>query len=54
MNIYHIAYTTESGEWDIIDTFMAVDDAEANEYAEANYAGTEWYVIDECHDNING
>jgi hypothetical protein len=51
---YRIAYAAGSGEWDVVDTFVATDDDAANAYAEATYSGDEWYVLDATGRNING
>ena len=51
---YHIAFQAESGEFDVVETFEAADDAAANAYAEANYDGQEWYILNSAHRNING
>ena len=50
---YRIAYAATNGEWDVVDTFRAADDAAANAYAEENSVG-EWYVLDDQGRNING
>ena len=51
---YRIAYMLEAtGEFEIVETFQAADDVEANAYAEANHDG-EWYVLDSTGRNING
>lgn len=51
---YRIAYAAGSGEWDVVDTFLATDDDAANAYAEETYSGDEWYVLDADNRNING
>jgi hypothetical protein len=51
---YRIAYQLTDGGWDIVDTFRALDDSDANAYAEQHYAGDEWYVLDANNRNING
>ena len=51
---YRIAYVAAQGEFDVVDTFRAVDDDAANAYAEATYDGDEWYVLDDQGRNING
>jgi hypothetical protein len=54
-NEYRIAFVLEStGEFEIVETFEAVDDKAANDYAEQHYAGQEWYVLDAAGENING
>jgi hypothetical protein len=43
---YQIAHCTESGDWDILETFEAADDDAANAYAAQNYAADpDWYVL---------
>ncbi len=51
---YRVAFVRENGSFDVVDRFMAVDDAGANAYAETYYAGQEWYVLDRYGRNING
>lgn len=51
---YRIAFVREDGEFDVVDRFMALDDAGANAYAEQYYAGQEWFVLDSTGRNING
>lgn len=51
---YFIAYAMTSGGWDIVDSFAATDDADANAYAEEHFNGDEWYVLDSTGRNING
>ena len=51
---YRIAYPMTNGEWDVVDTFLASDDAAANHYAETHYTGDEWFVLDGTGRNING
>jgi len=54
MDEYQIALMDGSdGSWDIIETFGAVDDADANAYAEINYPDYDWYVLDSHGENIN-
>ena len=50
---FKIAFQMESGEWDIVDEFTAASTDEANAYAEENYAGQEWYVLDANGNNTN-
>ena len=51
---YRIAYMLEAtGEFEVVETFQAATDADANAYAEANHDG-EWYVLDPDGNNING
>ena len=54
METYKIAFTCENGEFDIVEIFEAKNDAAANRYAEKNYPDTEWYVLSENGQNING
>jgi hypothetical protein len=51
---YRIAYAMGNGEFDVVDSFMAADDAGANAYAATYYDGDEWYVLDDTGRNING
>lgn len=51
---YSLAFAKEDGSWDIVQTFMAGGDDEANGWAEKHYAGQEWYVLDANGRNING
>ncbi len=51
---YRIAFATESGDWEIADRFWALDDDAANAFAEENYGGRAWYVLDHNGRNING
>ena len=50
---YQIAFAMDNGEWDIVDTFDADNDEDANEYAEEHYPRAEWYVLRDGS-NING
>ena len=50
---YRIAFAMESGDWDVVETFEAETDDEANQYAETNYSGEEWYVLNVAEENIN-
>jgi hypothetical protein len=50
---YRIAYMVDTaGEFEIVETFQAASDADANAYAEANHDG-EWYVLNAAGRNIN-
>ena len=52
--LYNIAFVIYSdGSFDIIEQFMASDDAAANSYAEKNYPDDEWYVLNAAGRNIN-
>lgn len=51
---YRIAFAREDGSWDVVETFQAIDDTDANLHAETVYAGREWYVLDATGRNING
>lgn len=53
MREYSIAVTMESGAFDIIETFEAVDDVAAERYAATYHPDLEWYVLDADGDNIN-
>ncbi len=51
---YKIAFMVEcSGAFEIVETFEAAGNEEANSYAETNYAGKDWYVLDAAGENIN-
>jgi hypothetical protein len=51
---YHVAVMLEAtGEFEVLETFNANDDAEANAYAERNHSEKSWYVLDENRRNIN-
>ena len=50
---YFIAYAMGNGEWGIVDSFAATDDADANAYAAEHFNGDEWYVLDDTGRNIN-
>jgi len=61
MRTYKLAFSTEAGELDVVETFEAADDAAANRWAAENearmreqYHNDEWYVLDEHGHNING
>ncbi|MGI9447705.1 MAG: hypothetical protein ACR2NI_08640 [Pirellulales bacterium] len=51
--MYQVAFTKEDGSWDIVSDFLARDDREAEEIAEASYGWEEWYVLKDGK-NING
>ena len=51
---YTIAFVTESGDWDEVEQFHVWTDKDANDYAEAKYAGREWFVLNAAGKNING
>ena len=51
---YQIAFAKTDGSWDIVETFLAINDAAANEYAEQHYANQDWYVLDSSGNNVNG
>jgi len=51
---YHVAVMQQStGFFDVIKTFEAVDDADANAYAAENHSDVDWYVLDSKLKNIN-
>jgi len=51
---YHVAVMVEAtGDFEILETFNANDNAEANAYAEENHSEKSWYVLDENRRNIN-
>lgn len=53
-NDYRIAFVLGgTGDWEIAEEFSATDNDAANAYAESNYAGREWYVLDSAGENIN-
>jgi hypothetical protein len=51
---YSIAFTREDGGFDVVESFLAIDNDAANEYAEQHYDGRPWYVLDPAGRNING
>jgi len=58
--MYQVAFVKEDGSWDIVSDFLARDDREAEEIAEASYGWDvygenqeEWYVLKDGK-NING
>lgn len=51
---YRIAFVKTDGSWDIIEAFDAESDEAANAFAEENYEGHEWYVLDREGRNIDG
>jgi hypothetical protein len=52
---YHIAFMLESsGDWEIMEEFNADSNAAANDYAEQEYSGKPWYVLNAAQENING
>jgi hypothetical protein len=53
-NSYSVAFVREDGGFDVLERFIALDDDEANDYAERCYAGQEWFVLDSRGRNING
>jgi hypothetical protein len=42
---YEIAFQMESGEFDVVTTIVARNDAHANRLAEKLYPNQEWYVL---------
>jgi hypothetical protein len=57
MKDYELAFMDANGEWDVVESFEASDDAAANKWAEANeermraeYGNDEWYIL---HDGKN-
>ena len=42
---YDIAFVCDDGSFDVVDNVHAATDDEANDYAEAEYAGQDWYVL---------
>jgi hypothetical protein len=59
MKTYKIAFVIEGSlssgrdSWDVVEEFEAANNAAANSYAEENYPGREWYVLDGQWNNIN-
>ena len=51
---YSIAFAMESGDFDVVEKFHAWTDQDANDYADANYADKEWFVLNATGKNING
>jgi len=57
---YNVAFLRADGEFEVVERFLALNDADANAYAEANYSNRlspsndEWYVLDGSGRNING
>ena len=60
---YSIAFVREDGGWDIVEQIHVIDSRRisneeahkrANETAEENYPGGNWYVLDANGNNING
>jgi hypothetical protein len=60
---YSVAFVREDGSWEIAETFWITDsrridtadaDKLANDHADENYAGRDWYVLDDQGQNING
>jgi len=53
---YRIAFADESvaGGFHVVESFTAAGDDAANAYAETEYAGREWYVLNAKGENING
>lgn len=56
---YYVAFVKTNGDWDIVDSFEASSDEEANQYTEEfvseNYKSrlNDWYVLDASLKNIN-
>ena len=52
---YRIAFMLEAtGDFEIVKEFEALNDDDANRYAETNYDGQQWYVLDAAGRNVNG
>lgn len=59
---YQLAFSGPGNEtWDIVEEFDAIDDDAANAWAEVNedrmeqeYNNTEWYILNDKGNNING
>jgi hypothetical protein len=53
--IYKVAFVIEStGGFEVFETFSAAGNDAANDYAEQNYSGRPWYVLNANGENING
>ena len=51
---YRIAFMLEAtGDFEIVKEFEALNDDDANRYAETNYDGQQWYVLNAAGENIN-
>lgn len=53
-NLYHVAFVTVTGGFDIVESFHASSDDRANEYAERRFGHDDWYVLNSDKKNING
>lgn len=58
VKLYYLAFVRESGEWDIVEGFSAVDEDDAMTFAEElshkDYNNRkDWYVLDKNKNNIN-
>lgn len=52
---YRVAFMRESdGEFEVVETVLAMNDEAANAAAELLYPGQPWYVLDRDWNNING
>jgi len=52
---YSLAFEGPGNQtWDIVENFTAANNAAANDWAEENYPESDWYVLDENGENING
>ena len=51
---YVVAFVREDGRFVAGERFLAINDKCANAYADKNYQGQEWYVLDRDGRNING
>ena len=52
---YSIAFVLEgTGGFEVLETFSAAGNDAANDYAEQNYPGRPWYVLNASGENING
>ena len=57
--MYYFAFVRESGAWDIVKSFEADDDKDANHVAADTAKDdfmdrADWYVLDSSKQNING
>jgi len=52
---YSLAFEGPGNQtWDIVENFTAANNAAANDWAEENYPESDWYILDENGENING
>jgi hypothetical protein len=51
---YRVAFVTASGAWDVVETFTAANDDQANAHAERHYPDAEWFLLNDAGRNVNG